>query len=211
MTDTVKVGLKVNLKNYESLALEIEREMPSGVDQAQADQLVRDLDALASRFGRNDPPTREAIDAYRKRVLTAEVAASASPGQMPPTATPAAPAPAPVDTSGTTGEYRKDTGPKEVPTKIFEKEKGRPPTMPPVKQPQPAREEKKAPEQPAKRLILQEPPDPTKICEFPGCGKPCQPTIWRMSHTMLNHGYCREHYESEFHKAAHAHEQQGKK
>ena len=190
MTDTVKVGLKINLKNYESLDLVIEREMPSGVDQAQSDILVRDLDTLAASFAKGDPATREAIDAYRKRVLTVPAQVPLSPALL------ATPAPAPFQPPPDA------KGPVEVPLKIYEKEPARPKAMPPVKPP--AREEKKAPEQPAKKLILEEPADPTKTCEFPGCGKPCQPTIWRISHTIFGKGYCKGHYESEFKREAEA-------
>lgn len=196
MTDTVKVGLQINLGKDELLYLELDREMPSGVDQVQTDLLIRDLDALASRFGRNDPPTREAIDGYRKRVLSEPAAAS----------------PAPVSTPGTTGEYRKDTmpigapppdgkGPVEVPFKIYEKEPGRPSPMPPVKPP--AREEKK----PAAPLAAATPKEqrtypPWGHCKV--CNEDVNPVQRKTSLTLFDVELCEKHFKERFQQEAEA-------
>jgi hypothetical protein len=60
------IGVTVNLEHYENLRLEVNGEAESAAD---ADDLVRFLDEILGRFGRQDPPTAERVDSYRKRVF----------------------------------------------------------------------------------------------------------------------------------------------
>jgi hypothetical protein len=60
------IGVTVNLEHYENLRLEVNGEAESAAD---ADELVRFLDEILGRFGREDPATSERVDSYRKRVF----------------------------------------------------------------------------------------------------------------------------------------------
>jgi hypothetical protein len=60
------IGVTINLEHYENLRLEVNGEVES---VAEADGLIRFLDEILGRFGREDPATRERVDSYRRRVL----------------------------------------------------------------------------------------------------------------------------------------------
>ena len=60
------IGVTINLEHYENLRLEVNGEAET---EAEADGLIRFLDEILGRFGREDPATRERVDSYRKRVL----------------------------------------------------------------------------------------------------------------------------------------------
>jgi hypothetical protein len=60
------IGVTINLEHYENLRLEVNGEAES---PAEADGLIRFLDEILGRFGREDPATRERVDSYRRRVL----------------------------------------------------------------------------------------------------------------------------------------------
>ena len=79
------VGVTVNLKNYESLRLEVQDEVESEEDVRS---LVAFLDETLALFGRGNPETEEIIAHYRRRVMEGAVGEGAVP------ATPATPAPA---------------------------------------------------------------------------------------------------------------------
>ncbi len=60
------IGVTVNLEHYENLRLEVNGEIGSSTD---ADDLIRFLDEILGKFGREDPATTERVDSYRKRVF----------------------------------------------------------------------------------------------------------------------------------------------
>jgi len=60
------IGVTVNLEHYENLRLEVNGEIGSSTD---ADDLIRFLDEILGKFGREDPATAERVDSYRERVL----------------------------------------------------------------------------------------------------------------------------------------------
>jgi hypothetical protein len=60
------IGVTINLEHYENLRLEVNGESESA---AEADDLIRFLDEILGRFGREDTATRERVDSYRRRVL----------------------------------------------------------------------------------------------------------------------------------------------
>jgi hypothetical protein len=60
------IGVTVNLEHYENLRLEVNGEAESAED---AEDLVRFLDDILGKFGREDQATAERVDSYRRRVL----------------------------------------------------------------------------------------------------------------------------------------------
>jgi hypothetical protein len=62
----ITVGVTVNLKNYESLRIEVEDDVESEEDVRS---LVTFLDQTLALFGRGNAETEELITHYRKRVL----------------------------------------------------------------------------------------------------------------------------------------------
>ncbi len=62
----LSIGVTVNLEHYENLRLEVNGEIESA---DEAGDLVRFLDEILSKFGREDPATAQHIDSYRKRVF----------------------------------------------------------------------------------------------------------------------------------------------
>ena len=62
----ITVGVTVNLKNYESLRIEVEDEVESEEDVRS---LIAFLDQTLALFGRGNAETEELISHYRKRVL----------------------------------------------------------------------------------------------------------------------------------------------
>ncbi len=62
----ITVGVTVNLKNYESLRIEIEDDVESEEDVRS---LIAFLDQTLALFGRGNEETEELISHYRKRVL----------------------------------------------------------------------------------------------------------------------------------------------
>ncbi len=64
---TLSIGITVNLENYENLRLEVSGPVKGDAD---AQELVRFLDALLESFGRGDLATAGRIGSYRKRVLS---------------------------------------------------------------------------------------------------------------------------------------------
>jgi hypothetical protein len=60
------IGVTVNLEHYENLRLEVNGEAESAAD---ADDLIRFLDEILGKFGREDPATGERVDSYRSRVF----------------------------------------------------------------------------------------------------------------------------------------------
>ncbi len=97
------VGVTVNLKNYESLRIEIEDDVESEEDVRS---LVAFLDQTLALFGRGNPETEELISHYRRRVLQGAIGeetgvpapAPAAPkiAAAKPVETPAVEPPAPV-------------------------------------------------------------------------------------------------------------------
>ena len=93
------IGVTVNLKNYESLRLEVSDEV-EGEEGAQ--ELAQFLDHTLALFGRENPETAELVGQYRRRVLgglaTASGGEDGTPAAAPQFAPkpPAADAPAPV-------------------------------------------------------------------------------------------------------------------
>jgi len=84
------VGVTVNLRNYESLRLEVSDEVEG---EEGARELVRFLDRTLTLFGQESPETAELVGQYRRRVLGG-LAPSTVPGDGVPIA--GAPAPAPA-------------------------------------------------------------------------------------------------------------------
>jgi len=60
------IGITINLDNYENIRLDVREEI--GSDE-EADDLIRFMDSLLSRIGRDDPATAERVDHYRRRVF----------------------------------------------------------------------------------------------------------------------------------------------
>jgi hypothetical protein len=60
------IGVTVNLEHYENLRLEVNDDVGSATE---VDDLIRFLDEILGKFGREDPGTAERVDNYRKRVL----------------------------------------------------------------------------------------------------------------------------------------------
>ena len=60
------IGITINLDNYENIRLDLRGEI--GSDE-EADDLIRSMDSLLSRIGRDDPATAERVDHYRRRVF----------------------------------------------------------------------------------------------------------------------------------------------
>lgn len=93
------IGVAVNLKNYESLRVEVSDEV-EGEEGAQ--ELARFLDHTLALFGRENPETAELVGQYRRRVLGGLATASgqehgvAAPAPRLAPTPPAADAPAPV-------------------------------------------------------------------------------------------------------------------
>ena len=90
------VGVTVNLKNYESLRLEVQDEVESEEDVRS---LVAFLDGTLALFGAGNPETEEIIAHYRRRVMEGAVgegAVTAMPATPAPAAAKPAPRPAPA-------------------------------------------------------------------------------------------------------------------
>lgn len=115
----ITVGVTVNLKNYESLRIEVEDDVESEEDVRS---LVAFLDQTLALFGRGNAETEELISHYRKRVLKGAIGEG----------TEAAPAP---------------TVPKTVAEKPVEAPKAEPEVEPPA--PEPATPEPVAAEPPS--------------------------------------------------------------
>ncbi|UUX91269.1 hypothetical protein [Methanoplanus endosymbiosus] len=63
---SLKIGVTVNLENYENLRVEVEGEISEGCGP---DELINYLDIVLEKFGNNDPDTKKRVDSYRRRVI----------------------------------------------------------------------------------------------------------------------------------------------
>ncbi|EHQ35382.1 hypothetical protein [Methanoplanus limicola] len=61
----LRIGVTVNLENYENLRIEVEGDI-SGDESP--DELINYLDMVLGKFGSNDPDTKKRVDSYRRRV-----------------------------------------------------------------------------------------------------------------------------------------------
>ncbi len=138
----ITIGVTVNLKNYESLRIEVEDDVESEEDVRS---LVTFLDQTLALFGRGNAETEELITHYRKRVLKgaigegAETPAPAAPKTVamktvkaPKAETDAEP-PAPEPA---TPEPRAIEAPPETPPSP--KPAAKPPAKPPARTPAPS-------------------------------------------------------------------------
>lgn len=85
------IGVTVNLKNYESLRLEVQDEVESDEDVRS---LVAFLDETLALFGRGNRETEDLVAHYRRRVMQGAVGGGAGEPAAPPAA--ARPAAVPV-------------------------------------------------------------------------------------------------------------------
>jgi hypothetical protein len=108
---TLTIGVTINLEHYENLRLEVNGEAES---VAEADSLVRFLDEILARLGREDPATSKLVDSYRRRVLSGSLTAESRSGavSIPPLEKRPEEAATSVETSsGVSPDIREPAGP----------------------------------------------------------------------------------------------------
>jgi hypothetical protein len=169
------VGVTVNLKNYESLRLEVQDEVESEEDVRS---LVAFLDGTLALFGQGNRETEDLVAHYRRRVMQGAVGGGAGePAPVPAAATrPAASRPAAVPGVEAVVE---PPAPEPVATE--------PPEEGPAPKPAPKAAAKPAPKTPAKAPA----PSPTgAVCE--ACGAPVSAAEEKTSRLFVSKTLCKK-------------------
>lgn len=112
---TLTIGVTINLEHYENLRLEVNGEAES---VAEADSLVRFLDDILGKLGREDPATAERVDSYRRRVLSRTLPAESQSGPVslsPPERMPGEATTRVETVSGACPDMREPAGPATPP------------------------------------------------------------------------------------------------
>lgn len=159
------IGVTVNLKNYESLRLEVQDEVESEEDVRS---LVAFLDETLALFGRGNRETEDLVAHYRRRVMQGTV------GEGEPTAAPPAAAPVPAVAPVV-----------EPPTPVPAA------TEPPEEAPAPKPAPKLAAKAPVKAPAKAPAPSPTgAVCEE--CGAPVSAAEEKTSRLFVSKTLCKK-------------------
>lgn len=177
------IGVTVNLKNYESLRLELSDEV-EGEEDVRA--LARFLDETLALFGQGNAETGELIAHYRRRVLEGALASGTVPAASPapepeaprpPAPKAAAPKPAPSPAPAPTSEPAAPPEPAAAPE----------PAPSPAPEPTPAAP---APKPAAKPAAKAPAPSPTgAVCEE--CGAPVTAAEEKTSRLFVSKTLCK--------------------
>ncbi len=159
------VGVTVNLKNYESLRLEVQDEVESEEDIRS---LVAFLDETLALFGRGNRETEDLVAHYRRRVMQGAVGGGAGEPSPSPVAVPR---------------------PVAIPTvePVVEPPAPEPPEEAPAPKPAPKAAAKPASKAPAKTPA----PSPTgAVCE--SCGAPVSAAEEKTSRLFVSKTLCKK-------------------
>lgn len=168
------VGVTVNLKNYESLRLEVQDEVESEEDIRS---LVAFLDETLALFGRGNRETEDLVAHYRRRVMQGAVGGDAGEPSPSPVAVPRPVAARPVAIPTV----------EPVVEPVVEPPAPEPPEEAPAPKPAPKAATKPASKAPAKTPA----PSPTgAVCE--SCGAPVSAAEEKTSRLFVSKTLCKK-------------------